>query len=75
MNYSKNDFICAYPDPTRNTHYTCIALEDNGNVIQVHPTQDGRVFEHAIEWINSLPQSANVVPRIIIRAFADAMVL
>ena len=75
MNYSKNDFICAYPDPTRDTHYTCLALEDNGNVIQVHPTQDGRVYENFIEWRNSIPQSADMIPRIIIRPFRVAMIV
>jgi hypothetical protein len=75
MNYSKNDFICAYPDPTRDAHYTCLALEDNGNVIQVHPTQNGHVFENMIEWRDSIPQCSYITPRIIIRPFKDAMVV
>lgn len=75
MNYSKNDFICAYPDPTRDTHYTCMALENNGNVIQVYPTQNGYIYENVIEWRDSIPQSSSVIPQLVIRSYKDAMVL
>jgi len=75
MNYSKNNFICAYPDPTRDAHYACLALEDNGNVIQLYPTEDGIIFENVVEWRNSIPQSSSVIPHLMIRSYKDALCL
>jgi len=72
MNYSKNNFICAYPDPTRDSHYTCLVLEDNGNVIQVYPTHDEHVYENVVEWRDSIPQSSTIIPNLIIRSYKDA---
>lgn len=67
MNYCKNEQIRAYPDISlRSYYYTCIALENNGRVIQIYPTQDGRIFENVVAWRNSIPQSAEVVPHIVV---------
>jgi hypothetical protein len=72
MKYSKNDLICAYPDPTRDAHYTCIALEDNGKVLQVYPAPDGRDYENVVEWRDSIPQSSTIIPQLKIRSYKDA---
>ena len=72
MNYSKNNFICAYPDPTRDAHYACLVLEDNGKVIQVYPTPDGRDYENVVEWRDSIPQCSYIIPQLMIRSYKDA---
>jgi hypothetical protein len=72
MKYSKNNLICAYPDPTRDTHYSCLVLEDNGKVIQVYPIPDGRDYENVVEWRDSIPQSSTIIPQLMIRSYKDA---
>jgi hypothetical protein len=72
MNYSKNNLICAYPDPTRDAHYACLVLEDNGKVIQVYPTPDDRDYENVVEWRDSIPQSSTIIPQLMIRSYKDA---
>lgn len=72
MIYSKNDIIRAYPNPTRDAHYTCMALEDNGNVIQTYPTQSNHIFENVVDWVNSIPQCADVAPRMIVQPYKES---